>query len=275
MPLTNPRGKTAVVTGGASGIGLALARRLTAEGMQVVLADCEPEALSRAADDLGVLGLAADVRDPVSLQALAAAVVERFGGVSLVCANAGVSRMAAAARLTPGDWRWLFDVNVFGVVNTVQAFRPALEADPDGGHILITASLSSLYPTRAQAGYAASKYAVAGFGETLALELQAEGSKVGVSLLMPGPVRTNIGTSARNRGPEYASGAALPTGPDLHEQAFRASVAETDWRTPEQIADAAIEGVRRGDLWIITHPQMMGPVLERSQAIAAAGGVSA
>ena len=183
--------------------------------------------------------------------------------------------MASAARLTPEDWRWLFDVNVFGVVNTVQAFRPPLENDPDGGHILITASLSSLYPTRAQAGYAASKYAVAGFGETLALELRAEGSRVGVSLLMPGPVRTNIGTSARNRGPEYAPAAAPPSSPDIHEQAFRASIVETDWQTPEQIADAAIDGVRRGDLWIITHPQMMGPVLERSRGIAAAGGAAA
>ncbi len=271
MPLTNPRGKTAVVTGGASGIGLALARRLKAEGMQVVLADCESAALARAAEELGAPGLPVDVRDPASLQRLADAVVERFGGVSLICANAGVSRMASAARLTPEDWRWLFDVNVFGVVNTVQAFRPALEADPDGGHILITASLSSLYPTRSQAGYAASKYAVAGFGETLALELEAEGSKVGVSLLAPGPVRTNIGTSARNRFPEYASTAAPAQGPDIHEQAFRASVGETDWRTPEQIADAAIEGVRRGAFWIITHPQMMGPVLERCRAIAAAG----
>ena len=271
MPLTNPKGKTAVVTGGASGIGLALARRLKAEGMQVVLADCEPAALARAAEELGVPGLPVDVRDPASLETLANTVVERFGGVGLVCANAGVSRMASAARLTPEDWRWLFDVNVFGVVNTVQAFRPALEADPDGGHILITASLSSLYPTRSQAGYAASKYAVAGFGETLALELEAEGSKVGVSLLAPGPVRTNIGTSARNRFPEYASSAAPAQGPDIHEQAFRASINEADWQTPEQIADAAIQGVRNGDFWIITHPQMMGPVLERSGTIAAAG----
>ncbi len=271
MTLTNLSAKTAVITGGASGIGLALARTLQAEGMQVVLADCEPDALARAGAELGVPALEVDVRDPASLDALARTVVERFGTVHLVCANAGVSRMASIARLTAQDWRWLFDVNVFGVVNTVRSFLPVLEANPDGGHLLITASLSSLYPTRSQGGYAASKYAVAGFGETLALELQAEGSKVGVSLLCPGPVRTNIGSSARNRGVEYASPAAGDAGADIHERAFRDSINEADWRSADQIAEAALDGVRRGDLWIITHPQMMEPVERRGRDIEAAG----
>ncbi len=262
-------GKAAVVTGAASGIGLALARRCLAEGMDVLLSDCEPGALARASAELGVPGVLADVRDPASLETLARAAQERMGGVHLLCANAGVSRMAGVDRLTHEDWRWLLDVNVLGVVETVRAFRPMLEADPDGGHILITASLSSLYPTRAQAGYAASKYAVAGFGEVLALELAAEGAQVGVSLLCPGPVRTNIGSSARNRGAAYAAAPAA-AGPDLHEQAFRASLDERDWALPDDIASAAFAGMQRGELWVITHPQMMGPVQERSVEIEAA-----
>ncbi len=269
MPLTDFASKIAVITGGASGIGLALARRLKAEGARVVLADCEPAPLAEAAAELGAVGLPVDVRDPASLQALAKHVTEEVGPVSLLCANAGVSRMASIARLTAEDWRWLFDVNVFGVVETVRAFRPALESNPDSGHILITASLSSLYPTRSQGGYAASKYAVAGFGETLALELDAEGAKVGVSLLCPGPVRTNIGTSTRNRGSAY--GAPAAPAPDIHEQAFRDSIRETDWASADQIAEAALAGVLRGDLWIITHPRMMGPVDARTAAIAEAG----
>ncbi|MEI9965582.1 MAG: SDR family NAD(P)-dependent oxidoreductase [Caulobacteraceae bacterium] len=192
-------GKAAVITGGASGIGLGLARRLKAEGMQVLIADSDAEALAAAAAELGVPGVAVDVREPQSVQALAREAQARFGAVHLLCANAGVSRMGAITRLTPQDWRWLFDVNLFGAVNTVQAFLPLLKANPDGGHVLITGSLSSLYATRAQAAYGATKYALAAFAETLALELQAEGAGVGVSLLCPGPVRTNLGSSYARR----------------------------------------------------------------------------
>ena len=274
MPLKHLAGKVAVVTGGASGIGYALARRLIAEGMQVVLADFEQHALDEAAAALGVLGVRTDVRDRASLQALADRALDRFGAVHLLCNNAGVSRMAGLDRLTEGDWRWLFDVNLMGVVGGVQVFRPILEANADGGHILNTASLSSLYPTRCQGAYAASKYAVAAFSEVLALELEAEGSGVGVTLLCPGPVRTNIGSSGRNRAAEY--GAPVPPGPDIHEKAFRDSITPVDFADPDAIAAAGVEAVKTGQFWVITHPQMMQPVEARHRAIldaAARGGV--
>lgn len=270
MDMADLSGKAAVVTGGASGIGLGLARRLKAEGMKVLLADHDAAALARASAELGAPGVLADVRDPAGMTDLAREAVQRLGAVHLLCANAGVSRMAGITRLTPQDWRWLFEVNVFGAVNTVQAFLPALKANPAGGHILITASLSSLYPTRAQAAYAATKYALAAFGETLALELKAEDAKVGVSLLCPGPVRTNIGTGYAKREARYVAEAPAVEGPDIHEQAFRGSVVDDDWRTPGQIADAALAGLRRGELWIITHPDMMGPVEARAREIKAA-----
>jgi NAD(P)-dependent dehydrogenase (short-subunit alcohol dehydrogenase family) len=268
--LSELAGRVAVVTGGASGIGLALARQLKREGMRLVLADCEAGPLDQAAAELGAQGVVADVRDPASLRELARSVGEMAGPPHLVCANAGVSRMAGIERLNDQDWRWLFDVNLFGVVETVRAFLPALKANPDGGQILITASLSSLYPTRSQGAYAASKYAVAGFGEVLALELAAEGSRVGVSLLCPGPVRTSIGSSARNRGEAYGSAGTDAPGPDIHEQAFRAEVRDGDWSSADEVAAAAVEGIKRGDLWIVTHPQMMGPVRARHRAIEAA-----
>ena len=274
MPLTNLKGKVAVITGGASGIGLALARRCKAEGMRLVLGDAEQAPLDAAAAELDALGVRTDVRDPDALDALAVATLDRFGAVHLLCANAGVSRMAGHDRLTDQDWRWLFDVNLFGVVGSVRSFLPALKANPDGGHIVVTASLSSLMATRSQAAYAASKYAVAGFAEVLALELEAEGSRVGVTAVCPGPVRTNIRFSARNRAPEYGQADVSNPAPDIHEQAFRAGIDEADWRTPEQIADAAFAGVLRGELWIITHPHMMGPVNARGEAIAAAGAAA-
>ena len=270
MTIQTLSGKGAVITGAASGIGLALARRCAAEGMRLVLADCEAGPLDAAAAELGAEAVIADVRDAESLASLAVAAQARLGRVDLVCANAGVSRMAAIERLTAQDWRWLFDVNVFGVVETVRAFLPLLEANQDGGHIVITASLSSLYPTRSQGAYAASKAAVAMYGETLALELAAEGSEVGVSLVCPGPVHTNIGTSARNRG--GVDVAAPPAGPDVHERAFRNSIREADWSAPEEIAAAALAAVRSGALWVITHPQMMHLVEARHRAIELAVG---
>ena len=269
MSISDLGGKAAVITGAASGIGLALARACTAEGMRLVLADCEPEPLARAAAELGAAAVTADVRDHASLGALARAAETHLGAVDLLCANAGVSRMASIERLTAEDWRWLFDVNVFGVVETVRAFLPGLKANPSGGHVVITASLSSLHPTRSQGAYAATKAAIAMYGETLALELEAEGGKVGVSLVCPGPVRTSIGTSARNRGGAYPL-AEPPASPDIHEQAFRAAVEDRDWSSPEEIARAALEAVRQGELWAITHPHMMPPVRARHRAIEAA-----
>lgn len=264
-------GKTAVVIGAASGIGLALARRLKSEGMQLVLADSDKEALDRAAAELGAPAVLTDIRDPASVQSLADQAVARYGNLHLLCSNAGVSRMAGVERLTLQDWRWLFDVNLFGAVNAVAAFLPVLKASPDGAHILFTASLSSFYPTRAQAAYGATKYALAALGETLALELQAEGARVGVTLLCPGPVRTNIGTGYAKREDHYRAPASQDVaGTDIHELAFRSETIEADWSTPDLIAEEALQGMRRGEMWVITHPRLMSAALARNQAIAEA-----
>ncbi len=271
LDMADLEGKTAVVIGAASGIGLALARRLKSEGMQLVLADSDKEALDRAAAELGAPAVLTDIRDPASVQSLADQAVARYGNLHLLCSNAGVSRMAGVERLTLQDWRWLFDVNLFGAVNAVAAFLPILKASPDGAHILFTASLSSFYPTRAQAAYGATKYALAALGETLALELQAEGARVGVTLLCPGPVRTNIGTGYAKREDQYRAPASQDgTGTDIHEQAFRNETIESDWSTPDLIAEEALQGMRRGEMWVITHPRLMSAALARNQAIAEA-----
>jgi len=271
MDMGDLAGKVAVVTGAASGIGLALARRLKAEGMELVLADLDREALEGAEAELGAFAMPADIRDPQSVRALADAALAHFGAVHLLCSNAGVSRMAGIERLTIEDWRWLFDVNLFGAVNAIEAFLPLLKANSEGGHVLFTASLSSFYPTRAQAAYGATKYALAALGETLALELQAEGAKVGVTLLCPGPVRTNIAAGYARREDRYRAGAAGEgRSPDMHEQAFRGAIEESDWSTPEEAAEAALAGMRRGELWAITHSRLMSAALARNRAIAEA-----
>jgi short-subunit dehydrogenase len=151
----------------------------------------------------------------------------------------------------------------------VRSFLPLLDANPDGGHIVNTGSLSSLYGTRAQSAYGASKFAVGAFTEILAAELAGEGSKVGVSLLCPGPVRTNIGASARNRD-GYAPSGRDAAAPDLHELSFRGDLPDDIWISADQAAAAVMSAVRAGDFWIITHPWLMGPVEARHAAIMAA-----
>ena len=192
-------GKVAVVTGGASGIGRALAARLSAEGMRVVIADVEAAALARAAAELGAVGLMVDVADRASVDALAAAVTDRFGAVHVLCNNAGVASTAAIADMTADDWRWILGVNVWGVINGVAAFLPLLERNRDGGHIVNTASVAAFSVTPLHGAYCATKHAVIAFTETLALELEQSGSNVGVTALCPGPVSTNLGASSRNR----------------------------------------------------------------------------
>jgi NAD(P)-dependent dehydrogenase (short-subunit alcohol dehydrogenase family) len=270
MSLQHPRGKVAVITGGASGIGLALAERCLAEGMRVVIGDYEQAALDEAAARLGVQGVRADVRSRASVEALAGAAMDAFGAAHLLCNNAGVSVMTGIGALNEDDWRWVFDVNLFGTVNGVAAFLPLLKANPEGGHILNTVSLSALYTVRAQAAYAASKAAALSFSETLRLELEAEGGKVGVTALCPGPVRTNIRTSIRNRPSAYGPTGRQEGQPDVHERAFRSQLPDAVMVEARDVADMAFDAVLRDDFWVITHPGLMAPVEDRHREIISA-----
>lgn len=267
MPLGDPRGKVAVITGGASGIGRALAERCLDEGMAVVIGDYEAGPLAEAAARLGVLGVLTDVRRIESVQGLADAAVGRHGAVHLLANNAGVSVMAGFRTLREGDWRWVFDVNLFGAVNGVRAFLPLLEANAEGGHILNTVSTSGLFTTRAQAAYASSKAALLSFSETLALELEAEGGRVGVTALCPGPVDTNIRASARNRAAEYGDPGRIEGRPDAHEQAFRAASPPELFKDARQVADLGFEAVLAGEFWAISHPELLGPYEARHAAV--------
>lgn len=258
-------GKVAVVTGGASGIGKGIAVRLVAQGMRVVVADVERDALLAAADELGATPIHADVSSLDSVRALADEVLRRFGAVHVVCNNAGVGSVAEIERMTIDDWRWLIGVNLFGVIHGIHAFLPLLKANADGGHIVNTASMSSFATRATLGGYGTTKFAVIALSETLAAELAEQQSAVGVTVLCPGPVRTNIKTSLRNRPAGLAQRGLADK--DLEATPHGAKMR---WLTPDEVGDIVVRAIRRGDLYAITHPELAWLPAERLARIAAA-----
>lgn len=268
-------GKVAVITGAASGIGLAMARRFAAESMKLVLADVERPMLQRVGDELrregaDVITVPTDVSLEAEVEALAATTLGHFGDVHLVCNNAGVgSRGLPIAELPLGDFEWVMAVNVFGVIHGLRAFLPHLRAT-DVGHIVNTASSSGLYHLPRMGPYNASKAAVLALSETLQFELRAEGSRVGVSVLCPSWVRTNISTSDRNR-PERFS---YVLGTEQMEQmavykARRSRQRETIALDPARVADQVCDAVRANRFYILTHPESAATFDARARRIVA------
>jgi NAD(P)-dependent dehydrogenase (short-subunit alcohol dehydrogenase family) len=254
-------GTTAVVTGGASGIGKGLARAFLSAGCHVVLADRDDAALAATAEELGVLGVRTDVTDPDGVAALADRAVAEYGEVHVICNNAGVGPMAPIAELTLEDWRWMLDVNLFGVVHGVHAFLPVLQRNPDWGHVVNTSSMSVLMPPPNVAAYVAAKAAVLGLTEVLAAELRASGSSVGATALLPGFVRSNIRSSLRNRPAGGATG--------LRDVDLAASGRELRWLDPEEVGVMVLDAVRRNELYLSTHPDLLAPIAERHARIQA------
>lgn len=265
------RDKVAVVTGGASGIGRGIATMLRNEGMTVVIADVEEGQLKETAAELGVTGIRTDVSDVASLERLAKDVVERYGTVHVVCNNAGIGGSARIADLTLSDWRWTLNVNLWGVIHGVTIFLPILLANDDGGYIVNTASMAGLRGRTGLGAYTVSKYGVVALSETLAAELAEDGSKVGVSVLCPGLVRTNIGNFLRNRPKEFADGTFGHT--DVSERGsreMRSAAARFRRIEPDEAGALVVRAIKRGDLYVLTDPDMFPEFEARYQRIAAA-----
>ena len=206
-------GKTAVVTGAASGIGRALAERFAQARMQVVLADIEKDALDRAVAELEqrqhrVIGVVANTMIRESVQALADRAIAEFGKVHIVCNNAGIAAMAGGLKpiweVSDRDWQWVMGVNFWGVLYGIQAFVPHMLAHGEEGHIVNTASLAGLMPGGGT--YGVSKHGVLSLTETLRQSLTTVGAKIGASVLCPGFVNTNIFDAERHRPKELSSG---------------------------------------------------------------------
>jgi NAD(P)-dependent dehydrogenase (short-subunit alcohol dehydrogenase family) len=268
-------GKVAVVTGAASGIGRALACRFAADGMKVVLADIERPALEQTAQEMAaagneVLAVATDVAVEAEVDALAAATLDRFGDVHLVCNNAGVgSRGLPIAELPRLDFEWVMAVNLFGVVHGLRAFLPHLRAN-DVGHIVNTASVSGLYYLPRMGPYNASKAAVVALSETLRFELEAEGSHVGVSVLCPSWTRTNISTSDRNRPERFAYTIDTDQMAEIAEyKARRRSQLATLALEPADVADQVCDAVNANRFYVLTHPESVAAFAERAGRIVA------
>ena len=248
-------GKVAVVTGAASGIGLALSRALSAEGMKVVLADIEDAALDAAVagfpDGAEVLAVHCDVSDPAAVDALRDAAVERFGTVHVVANNAGVSTGGPVWSHTPEDWEWVLGVNLYGVVNGVRSFAPLL-IEQGEGHIVNTASMAGLSSPPFMGVYNVSKHAVVTLSETLFGDLALAGAEgVGVSVLCPGWVQTRIHEAARNR----------PDAPEEDPDGAAAGFAEVaaaliaSGLEPDDVAQMVVDAIRTRRFYILTHPE--------------------
>jgi NAD(P)-dependent dehydrogenase (short-subunit alcohol dehydrogenase family) len=253
-------GKTAFVTGGASGIGLAMGRAFAEAGMRVMLADVEAKPLEQAVaafkgNQPEVRGVVCDVRDYAAVERAAQATVEAFGKVHVVCNNAGVAGAAGADSISLQDWRWVIDINLMGVAHGVKAFVPLLKSHGEGGHIVNTASMAGFLVGTGFGAYTATKFAVVGISEALAMELEPQG--IGVSVLCPGWVATRISESRRNWPKDYAAPPPPPAG-QIAEQ-----IAELvrNGMAPSDIAALVLKAVQGNELYIFTHPHMR-PSLE-------------
>jgi NAD(P)-dependent dehydrogenase (short-subunit alcohol dehydrogenase family) len=203
-PMDTVKGCGAVVTGGASGIGLATARELGRRGARVVIGDVEVPALERAvtqlrAEGIDAIGVPCDVRSLDQVTQLADAAFAHLSAVHIVFNNAGVALSGPILTMTHDDWRWVIDVDLWGPIHGVEAFLPRLREQHQGGHLLFTSSFAGLVPNIGLGPYCVAKYGVVALAEVLARELKTEG--IGVSVLCPMIVATNIGASERNRSP--------------------------------------------------------------------------
>lgn len=259
-------GKVAVVTGAASGIGLAVSRRLGADGMRVMMADIEEPALAAAADSLAAEGIetavtVTDVSDAESVDALARATLTRFGAVHVVCNNAGVHRGGPAWEIPLPMWEWIVGVNLFGLVHGVRSFLPHLIAQGEG-HMVNTASVGGLLAGPWMSPYHATKHAAVALSESLFHELAAIGSPVRVSVLCPGMVRTRIHEAARNWPDRYGPWPVVQDSPQVARWRQVTSARVTAGQDPALIAAAVRDAIVGERFWILTHPEYDSAIIE-------------
>jgi len=266
------RGKTAFITGGASGIGLGMARAFGRAGMNVVLADIEEKAAKAAAERLASEQIKAtpiicDVADRGSVRAAALEAIAAYGKVHVVCNNAGVggpSGMIGVAK--PGEWDWVIDVNLKGVVHGVETFVPLIKSHGEGGHIVNTASLAGLISGPGLEPYNATKHAVVTMSETWRIQLAP--AEIGVSVLCPGVVRTNIIEGRRNRQARYTTEGTSDSAAQILGSGAREMIAQG--LDPDIVGELVVEFVRANEPYIITDPRWR-PYVERRFAAILAG----
>lgn len=255
------QGKVGIVTGGASGIGRAVARAMAAEGMRVVIADIETDALAVTCEDLradgfDVLGVRTDVSSPESIEALAGATLDRFGAIDVVHNNAGVVSAGLAEDISLAAWRWVIDVDLWSVIYGALTFLPILKKQ-GSGHIINTASTAGLQANAGIGPYNVAKFGVVAMSETMRLE--CEGSGVGVSVLCPGAVNTQIVDAERNRP------ATVPASTGATAERFYSgagALLRAEGLAPSHVAAMVVDAVITDRFWVLTHPGWLD-VLDR------------
>jgi NAD(P)-dependent dehydrogenase (short-subunit alcohol dehydrogenase family) len=241
-----------VITGAASGIGRALAQRLSKERMRLVLADVDRRALSELASSLpDAVAVPTDVSRMRDVEALAAQAYARFGRVHLLCNNAGVAEYGAVWEVPLRRWKRVIGVNLWGAVHGCLAFVPRMIAQGQAAHVVNTASMAGLVTPPLAGAYSASKHAIVALSEALVQDLALRRARVGVSVLCPGWVATGLARSAR--------GAA--------NRMMRSLIARG--LPPEEVADRTVRAVRAGEFYVLTHPQMTSAVRRRADEILA------
>ncbi|WP_187414794.1 SDR family NAD(P)-dependent oxidoreductase [Nonomuraea sp. PA05] len=259
-------GKVAVVTGAASGIGRALALRFAAEGMRLMLADVDHGGLARTAalaGDAEVLTQITDVSDAWAVRHLANRCFGELGAVHVLCNNAGVYQGGHMWTRDEEDFSWLLGVNLWGVLHGIHEFVPRMIEQDTEGHVVNTVSVAGLFASPGSGGYSVTKYASLAASLALAEDLAATGSRLRVSALCPGAVRTRIGESDRARPPGPA---AAPT-PD--EVASRETISRAAERgiEPSEVADLVVTGIREERFLLLTDPKYATRLREQTEAL--------
>lgn len=272
MPIDNFEGKTAFITGGASGIGLGIAIVLAGRGARVVLADLRQDHIDAALAQFSDFGKAEavssvqlDVTDRAAYRSAAQRMAEEFGGIDILVNNAGVGLEGPIIEATYADYDFGLGVNLGGVINGHVEFLPQMIAHGRGGHIVSTASLAAeVVMPEHLAIYAASKAAVCHYCEAIKPKLMEHG--VGVSILLPGPVASNIHQAHRNR-PEHLREAS---GYQASEEKLSRRIVGEDWMQPEEVGELVAEGILANRTYLVTHGIYKEAMRARAEALLAA-----
>ena len=262
-------GRTAVITGGASGIGLGMARAFAGRGMQLVLADLDSVLLKKAEQEFSDAGIAVvtqtcDVSRLEEIERLAELTLERFGGVHVVCSNAGVGLPTSARNMKLADWEWIINVDLWGPIYTVKTFLPLLE-EQEVGHINATSSMAGLISSQMMGAYNVAKHGVVALMAATERELRAKKSHVRASVLCPGPINTNIS----QHSVDFRPGGGKPKGDSKKAGKLAGNIqaALEQGMQPDDVGELVLNAIEQEKFWILTHPHWSKGVQKQLDAL--------
>jgi NAD(P)-dependent dehydrogenase (short-subunit alcohol dehydrogenase family) len=264
------KAKVVFITGGASGIGLGMAKAFIAAGMKVIIADIRQDHLEEAltsfdGDAANIHFIQLDVTDRNAFEAAAQEAERVFGRVHILCNNAGIYLYGLIQKATYDDWDWVLDVNLGGVINGIQTFIPRMISHGEGGHIVNTASISGIFVAGGTGVYTTSKFAVVGLSEALRLDLESE--NIGVSILCPGFVNSKIYDCGKTR-PDQLANSGYTVRQEILERLKK--VHDEIGMDPLEVGEKVLSAIRQNKLYIFTHPEFAGEIRRRSEALLAA-----